>query len=606
MANAYTTSDQPPDQQQQQTQYLHQQQAIAKDQRPSPQLSTTKQHRQSNSSKSPTISATSAATNHQTTQRVQQGQDDEMTTMKADGDTELKSSFAAMANSNATKKEIVSSLQSESQSPTSQQTLKNTSSEAIEKESVNKSSSVENDSIIEIIGEGDGKIIENKTLTGNKGQDSEDLIGTWIAEKLGLPKIENAAKRSRLDGKPIRTLDGKRVRRTTYKPTFDEPQFQVIDDSDGGNTEYELTAEKTKRNFLEPPNGRFESAFRKCNASKIFEMRENRMVSLTISQNNKQFRGFDRVRVEEVKVYLHGVKTDNGFVQVNVQSESIMHDRMNGKKRNFVGKHWSRIFRYNTDEASSDKPKIQIKADTRQTDTSFNFYPTPFTTWVVSVSSEQNPGLDLSNLASIELLFTGTLVSSTPTDVRREQNFFETLKAKAQPLMKPSNGIAIAPTKKMSIITKKLVKKHGERENNRKHMLRENSSSTNKNNNLLSGVVDNDNKLVSNASITSLKHYNDSLNIENIGAKEIDPYVEKTSSHLKKKKTHVEETNPHADKTNSNVNEKNSHVEETNLDAKETNSHVEETSSHIGESSEATDFLEVKTRKRKPIITWLG
>ena len=236
-----------------------------------------------------------------------------------------------------------------------------------------------------------------------------------------------------------------------------------------------------------------------------------------------------------------------------------------------------------------------------------NLYPTPFTTWVVSISSEQNPGLDLSNLASIELLFSGSLVTSTTADVRKEQNFFETLKTKT-PLLKSINASAIVPTKKMKITEKVARKKNSNRGNNNKHILvkaKENNSNIKDS---LSQVVVNESKSIGNVSEANLVNL---LNNENPRAKETNTYVEK--SNVKKTKSHVKETNPHVEDKNSRKDDNNSHMDNKNSQVEKKNHHVEGTDVHakeisfnVGENSEAADFPEIKNRKKKPIITWLG
>ena len=330
--------------------------------------------------------------------------------------------------------------------------------------------------------------------------ETDDLLAGWIDEKLGLSNTHhtaNASKRNHLGHKPIRTLDGHRVRRTTINPEKESNENeletkieslakQIMPKTSSDwvtKTTGEAVIIESKTNKLENKMKRdltytkssrehFESMYRKCNASKIFEIRQNSLATLTISTNNKQFRGFERIRVNEIKVFLHGIKTDNGFVQVKIRSGSFMHDKINNKKQNFVAQRWEKDFRYNLDDMKTVEPTkkfpAKIEADSYHNRNSMDFHPTPFTTWIISVSNELNPGLDLSGLTSIEMLFSGSLIPSPTTEIQRQKNFFDRIghhsknssttstilqqeKQKQQQQQQVVSSDEIDPTKKMKI-----------------------------------------------------------------------------------------------------------------------------------------------------------
>ena len=364
--------------------------------------------------------------------------------------------------------------------------------------------------------------------------ETEDLLGSWIDEGLGLSSphhkhhhtVSDVAKRNKLSHKPIRTLDGRRVRRKTTKdpvqvkysgkiPDFEEDKIDLLTNTITGS---DLTAEKSSFVFGESTipdklgnrvkrylvnqdtassREHFESMYRKCNASKIFEVRQNSLATLTISTNNKQFRGFERVRVDQIKVFLHGIKTDNGFVQVRIRSGSFMHDKVRNKKKNYVAQRWEKDFRYNIDDVSTVEPTkkfpAKIEADTYHNRNSMDFQPTPFTTWIISVSSELNPGLDLSGLTSIEMLFSGSLISSLTSEIQKQTNFFDRLtkhkanststtystktlkqqqdqgqkQQKQKPVITSNTNEIDASAKKMKISTRK--RKNNSQKNKQKH-----------------------------------------------------------------------------------------------------------------------------------------
>ncbi|XP_066929062.1 uncharacterized protein [Clytia hemisphaerica] len=385
----------------------------------------------------------------------------------------------------------------EGQANVTENLIRNTTPAAV---SGNKKSSIIDDSLTYDVMEGTDVLAssdESKPAPKVPAKESEDLLGSWIDEGLGLKNHDHTltgSKRSHFAGnhknKPVRTLGGHRVRRKTTESAFSVSQQQELP--------YDYQNLNIKRSFINPysqatslygyqnkifkrsltPTAYFESMYRKCNASKIFELRQNKMASLTISTNNKQFRGFEKIRIDEIKVYLHGVKTDNGMVQVKIRSGSFMHDKSSGQKRNFISQRWERDFKYNIDEVATNKDKgvsiSHISGDSYNKKV-FGSHPTPFNTWIISISSEMNPGLDLSNLSSIELLFSGSLVPSVPRVIQKEQSYFELLKAKGvaptkppkTPTKKPTQGRqklnntmleTTPPAKKMKIVTK--IHKH--------------------------------------------------------------------------------------------------------------------------------------------------
>ena len=408
--------------------------------------------------------------------------------------------------------------------------------------------------------------------------ETEDLLGSWIDEGLGLSSSHhkhhhtaNVSKRNKLSRKPIRTLDGRRVRRTTKDPVLvknsgnpslekekiDLETNKITSASDltgksrsvfGESNIPEGSGNRVKRDMTSSRE-HFESMYRKCNASKIFEVRQNSLATLTISTNNKQFRGFERVRVDQIKVFLHGIRTDNGFVQVKIRSGSFMHDKINNKKQNYVAQRWEKDFRYSIDEVSAvestKKFPAKIEADTYHNRNSMDFQPTPFTTWIISVSSELNPGLDLSGLTSIEMLFSGSLIPSLTSEIQKQTNFFDRInkhqgnssssnfstktpqqqhqqqgreqkQQKQKPVITSDNEVD-SSAKKMKISSRKRKKnssknkqkhrKGSQRKLNKKHKNTNNNSNNNKNNN--------------NKKTLSIKHLNTSL-------------VDSIQSHIKK------------------------------------------------------------------------
>jgi len=137
------------------------------------------------------------------------------------------------------------------------------------------------------------------------------------------------------------------------------------------------------------------------------------------------FDRYERVRVDSVRVYLDGAKTDNGKIVMRIENSGLLQDRYKGKVFNFLGAPWIRNYEYcsddlkkDDDEDVDDVPSVCMSrhyktlVSTKTLNSFEGFYPKPtlFSTWVVSVPKEQNPGLDLSGLRSIQINFSGSLL----------------------------------------------------------------------------------------------------------------------------------------------------------------------------------------------------
>ena len=152
----------------------------------------------------------------------------------------------------------------------------------------------------------------------------------------------------------------------------------------------------------------FQRMYMDCLSSNIQEMKTKNETTISISIDNEEFKSFDRVRIDVIKVILNGLKSNSEFLQVEVENQGLVEDRLCGKKFVFVGDKWNRIIRYKPDISGI---KYEVKGNVHgEFSQSFN-NPTPFSTWRISVSEKYNPGLDLNGLTSIELIFSGSFMS---------------------------------------------------------------------------------------------------------------------------------------------------------------------------------------------------
>ena len=163
-----------------------------------------------------------------------------------------------------------------------------------------------------------------------------------------------------------------------------------------------------------------------CNMNRLKRFSKENTISFDIPINfMKSFDHYERVRIEEAKVYLDGVKTTNGKVVMKIENSGILEDRYKGEVFKFLGAPWIRNYEYcsknikkDKHEVSDDVPtwclsrrfKTLVSTITYKTFEGFYPKPTLFSTWVISVPKEDNPGLDLSKLKSIQINFSGSLI----------------------------------------------------------------------------------------------------------------------------------------------------------------------------------------------------
>ncbi|XP_066931050.1 uncharacterized protein [Clytia hemisphaerica] len=169
-----------------------------------------------------------------------------------------------------------------------------------------------------------------------------------------------------------------------------------------------------------------------CLKSKIAELmddEEDHSFTFNVPLHHEQFNIFDRVRIDEVKIFMRGAKTRSGMLTVNIESSGLYQDVMDGQNFTFSGEIWSRTFRYNLSSNTNDQ--FEIKGDIHQSYKDVFSRPTPFTHWMVTVPKIHNEGLDLKDVTKIEILFSGQLmVSRSPAREAPEIPNFEEILSK--------------------------------------------------------------------------------------------------------------------------------------------------------------------------------
>ena len=84
----------------------------------------------------------------------------------------------------------------------------------------------------------------------------------------------------------------------------------------------------------------------KCKLSLVNVIKEDNEITFDVPIASSLFEHRDRVRVDEVQVFLKGAKTESGKLEVWIQTAGISQDRYRGKVFSFTGENWIRVFSY--------------------------------------------------------------------------------------------------------------------------------------------------------------------------------------------------------------------------------------------------------------------
>lgn len=183
------------------------------------------------------------------------------------------------------------------------------------------------------------------------------------------------------------------------------------------DAEFELT--HAREQFAAPPGTWGPTVYRVWAGESLARLKAERTFSWTLSQKN--FRGFDRIRIEEIRVWLIGAMPGREGIQVRIATSGVYQDRLGGRMFSFAGPPLKRSFAYRPDPNGSERDyqgnPVTITARADDTEKAF-FQPTPFTTWELSLPEPLNPGLALDNVSEIGLEFLGSYIPGPFTVAR--------------------------------------------------------------------------------------------------------------------------------------------------------------------------------------------
>ena len=173
-------------------------------------------------------------------------------------------------------------------------------------------------------------------------------------------------------------------------------------------------------------NDRELTSYGKCINSRIYELKKNKTFSFNIPLYHKQFKFFDRVRIEDIKVITRGVSTSNNWLEVNLESGNIKQDKFQGRNFVFNTEKWKWVFFGPIRNKDNCDTPYGIAADVNKNFRQEVSLPTPFTDWTFTIPTLHNPGLNLERVRSVIFEFAGIVqqsrfISKTPNQSNYQQ-----------------------------------------------------------------------------------------------------------------------------------------------------------------------------------------
>lgn len=92
----------------------------------------------------------------------------------------------------------------------------------------------------------------------------------------------------------------------------------------------------------------------------MYQLVQNKSMKFDISLYDTFFKRFDRVRIDEIKVYITGIKTRSRNIQVNIETGTIFQDKLIGEKFTFHANSWQRTFRYKSKASTAENRVMSL------------------------------------------------------------------------------------------------------------------------------------------------------------------------------------------------------------------------------------------------------
>lgn len=161
-----------------------------------------------------------------------------------------------------------------------------------------------------------------------------------------------------------------------------------------------------------------------CTSSALKTLKSKRESSWIISLDNAEFLGLERVRLNDMRVWLEGTQfTDgNNAVFMTITNTGNYLDRYQGIDYQFNSKELVRTFKYKVSDSDINADwkfengswgAVQIDGEVDKEVSYAYFRPTPFSEWKITLLTEDNPGVDFSEVTKITMYFAGSAIGAT-------------------------------------------------------------------------------------------------------------------------------------------------------------------------------------------------
>ncbi|XP_071947979.1 glycerotoxin paralog 1-like isoform X1 [Antedon mediterranea] len=202
---------------------------------------------------------------------------------------------------------------------------------------------------------------------------------------------------------------------TTIKPSLTDSLIVLRNKISRANREHVKTVESFKSgrpqtfhisfNIQDHPDCRRGSKFTTLRDCPVWAFRQHKemTVNFNYTNNNVSFTGWDRVRVERVRVYLNGASGSRANLKVS--TSGIFVDRYQGEYYEFTGLQFRQAFEYHPKDGT-----ISIDGVSAEEHQGIFQMTTPFTAWTISALSPRNAKLKISQVSSITIEMTGSAI----------------------------------------------------------------------------------------------------------------------------------------------------------------------------------------------------
>jgi hypothetical protein len=140
-------------------------------------------------------------------------------------------------------------------------------------------------------------------------------------------------------------------------------------------------------------------------AEAIASLRGSRRATIPIASSDPAFHGLGRVRLNCVRIWLHGVEASRDKpILIDLTTSGHFEDRLRGENLEFSAAPVRRSFEYIRNDR--DPKGIRLDGVVEERERFCFFQPTPFTQWTVEIAD----GPDLSGLTGLTMEFQGSAI----------------------------------------------------------------------------------------------------------------------------------------------------------------------------------------------------